>query len=58
MKDSKRINCTKCEFYYITWDKNKSRGCRAFGFKSNIMPSIIVYKSSGKKCLKFQLKNK
>ncbi|AKS39681.1 uracil-DNA glycosylase [Anoxybacillus gonensis] len=29
------------------------RGCRAFGFKSAMLPSIVVKQSSGAPCMKF-----
>jgi len=55
---NKSINCAKCEYYYITWDQNKPHGCRAYGFKSKKMPSIVVLKSSGEPCQLFELKKR
>jgi len=51
-----RINCFRCIYFYVTWDKKHGRGCRAFGFKSKDMPSAVVYRSSGEPCLKFNPK--
>ncbi len=48
--------CRKCVFYYITWEARHPHGCRAMGFKSKDMPSVAVFKNSGKKCLLFQNK--
>jgi len=53
-----KINCFKCIYYYITWDKNNPKGCKYFGFKTKQMPSIIVKKSSGKDCKAFKEKIK
>ncbi|WP_029523244.1 hypothetical protein [Persephonella sp. KM09-Lau-8] len=52
----KKVNCHKCEYFYITWDKNFPYGCKAFGFKSRLIPSIEVKKASGKECLQFKPK--
>ncbi len=51
-----RIDCRKCKYFYITWDRNFPYGCKFFGFKSRNMPSVEVYKASGQKCLKFEKK--
>ncbi|HDH06051.1 MAG TPA: uracil-DNA glycosylase [Nitrospirae bacterium] len=51
-----RINCFNCAHLYITWDRKFPKGCRAMNFKSKQMPSTVVYKSSGTKCLKFKPK--
>lgn len=51
-----QVNCRKCKFFYITWDKKFPNGCRFFAFKTNKMPSISVLEASGKKCLNFQCK--
>lgn len=56
--ETQRINCLKCKFYYVTWDSRMPYGCKAFGFKSRQMPSIVVYKSSGKSCQGFEEKTR
>ena len=56
MKENK-INCYKCKFFYVTWDKKFPRGCRFFGFKTQKLPSITVLESSGKPCYGFELKD-
>jgi hypothetical protein len=33
-------------------------GCKAFGFKSRQMPSLVVFQSSGKACQAFADKQK
>jgi len=53
-----RKNCRKCKHYYITWDAKFPYGCRLFGIKSKQIPSVVVYKSSGKVCQGFEEKKK
>lgn len=48
-----KINCRKCIFFRITWDKKFPYGCRAYGFKTRQMPSLKVKSFSGIECLKF-----
>lgn len=50
------INCMKCEYYYVTWDYAKPKGCKYFGFKSFDLPSRVVFHSSGKQCEAFKPK--
>ena len=47
------VNCHKCQYYYITWDKNYPKGCRYFGFKGKAIPSDTVRLSSGEECKGF-----
>jgi hypothetical protein len=51
-----KIDCFQCQHFFITWDKKFPRGCRALGFKSQEMPSSMVYQASGMECLKFEKK--
>jgi 2-methylisocitrate lyase-like PEP mutase family enzyme len=53
MTTSKPINCMKCIHFYVTWDPKAPRGCKAFGFKTSLMPSTAVAASSGQPCLHF-----
>jgi len=46
----RRIICQRCKHYYVTWEKNKPHGCRAYGFKSQNLPSVVVKQSSGSDC--------
>lgn len=55
--ENQRTNCYKCVYFYVSWDKNFPNGCRAFGFKTREMPSVSVYKSSGKSCQAFKSKD-
>ncbi|WDP88674.1 MAG: uracil-DNA glycosylase [Desulfobacter sp.] len=51
-----RINCYKCKFFYVTWEPAHPNGCRAMGFKSKQLPSVVVRRSSGKPCQLFEPK--
>ncbi|THB80167.1 MAG: uracil-DNA glycosylase [Desulfobacteraceae bacterium] len=53
---NKRINCHRCIYFYITWESHMPYGCRAMGFKSRQLPSIVVFNSSGEPCLRFSEK--
>ncbi|HFS82458.1 MAG TPA: uracil-DNA glycosylase [Epsilonproteobacteria bacterium] len=53
-----RINCKRCIHYYVTWDRHAPHGCRAFGFKSRQIPSMVVQKSSQKPCTHYRPKTK
>ncbi|WP_084221328.1 uracil-DNA glycosylase [Anoxybacillus thermarum] len=50
---NEQVNCYACKHFYVTWDAQMPRGCRAFGFKSAMLPSIVVKQSSGASCMKF-----
>jgi hypothetical protein len=53
----KRIVCQKCVYYFVTWEANRPHGCKAYGFKTPVLPSITVKNSSGEDCKFFTLKN-
>jgi hypothetical protein len=51
------IDCHKCEHYYVTWEEQTPHGCRAMGFKSRRLPSMVVRKSTpDMDCLSFKKK--
>jgi len=52
----KRINCRVCEYYFVTWEPNQPHGCKAYGFKSAKIPSMVVFQSSGIECSYFKKK--
>lgn len=56
MKERK-INCLKCEYFYVTWDARFPRGCKAYDFKTRHMPSFVVFQSSGMPCMRYVRKN-
>jgi hypothetical protein len=47
---NQRIVCQKCKYYYVTWEPNKPHGCKAYGFKSQAIPSVVVKQSSNMPC--------
>lgn len=51
-----RINCFTCRHFYVTWDPNFPKGCKAFQFKTRRLPSQEVMKASGQACLKYEKK--
>ena len=53
----KRINCRRCQHYFVTWVAKQPHGCRAYGFKSPQIPSLAVFQSSGMDCSLFKEKN-
>ncbi|MEA1920828.1 MAG: uracil-DNA glycosylase [Campylobacterota bacterium] len=53
----KRINCVRCAYYFVTWEPNQPHGCKAYGFKSKVMPSLAVKQSSGLPCQFFTPKH-
>ncbi len=42
--------CRKCIHFFITYETATPYGCRAMNFKSKIVPSRVVYNSSGIFC--------
>lgn len=54
---TERIVCQRCKYYYVTWEKHKPHGCKAYGFKSQAVPSLVVKQSSGTACSFYQIKH-
>ncbi len=46
----RRIQCHQCQYYFVTWEQAKPHGCKAFNFKSKILPSMVVQQNSGQAC--------
>ena len=46
----KRPDCLRCTHYFVTWEPDRPRGCRAYEFKSAELPSDVVMASSGEPC--------
>jgi len=53
---TERPNCFNCRNFFITHEPLHPYGCRALGFKSKKMPSLVVYESSGMECQVFSRK--
>lgn len=56
MSDSatKAPNCLACIHYKVSWDPSFPRSCTQFGIKSRAMPSLEVFRATGKQCPVFQ----
>ncbi|MBN2782256.1 MAG: uracil-DNA glycosylase [Campylobacterales bacterium] len=54
---NKKINCRRCVYFFVTWQPNNPYGCKAYGFKSKMIPSMVVFQSSGRDCEMFRAKN-
>ncbi|MBO8138840.1 MAG: uracil-DNA glycosylase [Desulfotomaculum sp.] len=55
MSDDKII-CQKCKYFYVTWDDKLPRGCKAYGFKTRHIPSLVVYRTTGHRCVCYKEK--
>lgn len=55
---AERPDCRSCRHYYVTWDANFPRGCRALGFKGRKDPGLSVFESSGMACQLFEPRDK
>jgi len=58
MDNEKRINCFQCIYYANTWEPNSPRACKFFGFKSAQVPSEVVYRNTGERCISFKEKER
>ena len=56
--NTKRIVCQKCTYYHVTWEQGKPHGCNAYGFKSQLIPSIVVKNSSKMDCSFYKQKQR
>lgn len=54
MSAPKKINCMHCRHFFITWLSEFPRGCRAYGFRSTELPSVVVLRESGLGCQIFE----
>lgn len=50
--------CLKCKHYFTTYDPQRPRGCRKFGFQSAKMPSMLVKAETGRDCMAFETRSK
>ena len=58
MDENKNIRCHYCKYFFITWDADHPYGCNAMNFKGKQIPSTVVLKTSGKRCMLFKSKEK
>jgi hypothetical protein len=50
------MDCKKCQFFYITWDKKFPYGCKLYEIKSKTSPDTQVLINTGIACLGYQPK--
>jgi len=55
-RDRARPDCLHCVYYFVTWESDKPRGCRAYEFKAAELPSEVVQEASGQPCQLFERK--
>ncbi len=58
MSKHKNIRCHYYQHFFITWENDHPYGCHAMKFKGKQIPSTIVFKISGEKCMLFKAKAK
>ncbi len=58
MNENKKIICHYCQHFFITWETDHPYGCHAMNFKGKQIPSAVVLKTSGKKCMLYAAKEK
>jgi len=46
--------CHRCRFFRVTWDEDLPYECRAFGFRSDRLPSLVVRDTSSRDCQLFE----
>ena len=51
-------DCLKCRHFYVSWDPRFPRACRVFGIKSWQLPSVEVYRATGRHCPAFEVSPK
>jgi hypothetical protein len=49
-------SCRACKHYRVSWDPRAPHACIAMDFKSQKLPSVIVFESSGLECQMFEPK--
>ncbi|MDP6980074.1 MAG: uracil-DNA glycosylase [Myxococcota bacterium] len=54
MASSPKPDCMRCRHFFITWHGEFPRGCRAYGFRSPEVPSVVVLRESGIPCQLFE----
>ncbi len=52
------ISCLRCVHYYVTWNKKYPRGCRKYGFETDLMPSDTILIYTCKSCAYYKNKFK
>jgi hypothetical protein len=45
-----RIDCRKCLYFHVTWQPKMPYGCKVYGFKSPVIPSMKIKQITGAPC--------
>jgi hypothetical protein len=56
MEPARAPDCFRCRSFLITHDAERPYGCRVFAIKSRVLPSLEVWRSSGRACQAFEAK--
>ena len=51
-----RVDCHACVHFRVTWEPARPYSCRLMGFKTNVLPSLEVFRADGKECRGFERK--
>lgn len=52
-------NCRECKHFFVTFNPDMPRGCRAYGIKTASVPSMVVKNANGgADCIGFEAKPK
>ncbi len=51
------VLCGKCNFFFVTHNRYKPWGCTRFGFKSQALPSQVIFSTTGTDCAYFKQKD-
>ncbi len=50
MKNKKLVVCKGCQYFYVTYKKERPWGCKKFGFISKYLPAREVFSTTGIEC--------
>ncbi len=53
VKPGRAPDCLKCVHFKVSWDPAFPRTCTVFGIKSRNLPSVEVYRATGRHCPAF-----
>lgn len=48
-------DCLKCRHFHVSWDPHFPRACGVFGIKSWQLPSVEVFRATGRHCPAFEV---
>ena len=54
--EPQRVNCHACVHFRVTWEPARPYACRLMGFKTNVLPSLEVFRADGQECRGFVAK--